>query len=173
MSNKKNIQLKTHSQKHELLKELGFVIPQAKECKDIGEVEKFMQEVGKKRNNLSYMIDGVWVGVNDNEIYKKLGGVGKAPRGAVAWKFPAEEVTTKLLDIVVQVGRTGALTPVAILEPVLVAGSTISRATLHNAKEIERKDVRIGDTVIVRKAGDIIPEVVKPLKELRTRKTEV
>jgi len=166
----KLLQPKTHSQKHQLLKELGFAIPLAKECTDIIEVERFMQEIGKKRNDLPFMIDGIWVGVNDNEIYKKLGVVGKAPRGAIAWKFPAEEVTTKLLDIVVQVGRTGALTPVAILEPVQVAGSTVSRATLHNASEIERKDVRIGDTVIIRKAGDIIPEVVKPLIELRPTK---
>ena len=169
----KLLQPKTHSQKHQLLKELGFATPQAKECKDIEEVEKFFEHIGKVRDDLPFWIDGIWVGVNDNDTFKKLGVVGKAPRGAIAWKFPAQEVTTKLLDIVVQVGRTGALTPVAILEPVQVAGSTVSRATLHNAKEIERKDVRIGDTVIVRKAGDIIPEVVKPLKELRPRKTEV
>ena len=163
----KLLQPKTHSQKHQLLIELGFLVPQAKECKDIEEVEKFFEHIGKVRDDLPFWIDGIWVGVNNTATFKKLGVVGKAPRGAIAWKFPAEEVTTKLLDIVVQVGRTGALTPVAVLEPVRVGGSTVSRATLHNASEIERKDIRIGDTVIIRKAGDIIPEVVKPLKELR------
>lgn len=169
MLSDKNLILKAHAQKHELLKQLGFAIPLAKECQDISEAEKFFEYVGKVRDDLPFWIDGVWVGVNDNETMQKLGVVGKAPRGAIAWKFPAEEVTTKLFDIVVQVGRTGALTPVAILEPVSVAGTTVSRATLHNASEIERKDIRVGDTVIIRKAGDIIPEIVKSLKELRLR----
>jgi DNA ligase (NAD+) len=105
--------------------------------------------------------------INDNKIFDNLGFVGKAPRGAVAYKFPAEQATTKVLDIQVGVGRTGALTPVAIMNPVRIAGTTVSRATLHNEDEIARKDIRIGDTVVVQKAGDIIPEILRPLTELR------
>jgi DNA ligase (NAD+) len=106
-------------------------------------------------------------------LFAKLGIVGKSPRAAVAFKWPAEEVTTVLEDITVQIGRTGTLTPVAVLRPVEVAGSTVSRATLHNEDQIKLKDIRIGDTVVIRKAGDVIPEVVKPIKELRTGKEKV
>jgi DNA ligase (NAD+) len=159
----------THEQEHLLAKKLGFAIPLAQRCSNLEEVKGFFQDINKKRDKLPFWIDGVWVGVNKTEIFNRLGIVGKAPRGAVAWKFPALEVTTILKDIQVQVGRTGALTPVAILDPVNIAGSTVSRATMHNAQEIERKDIRINDTVIVRKAGDIIPEVVKSLKELRPK----
>ena len=108
--------------------------------------------------------------VNNNATFAALGVVGKAPRGLVALKFSAEQVTTKVLDIVVQVGRTGSLTPVAHLEPVQVAGTTVARASLHNSDEIKRLDVRIGDTVIVQKAGDIIPDIVEVLPKLRTGK---
>ena len=123
-------------------------------------------------DELSYGLDGIVIKVNDRRLQELLGFTGKSPRFGVAYKFPAEEGTTRVLDISVQVGRTGALTPVAHLTPVKLAGSTVSRATLHNADEIERLDVRIGDTVIVRKAGDIIPEVVAVLKKapLRERK---
>lgn len=133
-------------------------------------VEKEMRSVEKKRDTIPYLIDGLVVKVNDFRHQNLLGSTAKAPRWAIAYKFPAEQSTSKILDIDVQVGRTGALTPVAILEPTEVAGSTVSRATLHNEDEIERKDVRIGDTVIIQKAGDVIPEVVEVLKDLRTGK---
>ncbi|PIZ74530.1 DNA ligase (NAD(+)) LigA [Candidatus Peregrinibacteria bacterium CG_4_10_14_0_2_um_filter_43_11] len=122
----------------------------------------------KKRDSLPYEIDGLVIKVNAVRHQNILGSTAKSPRWAIAFKFPAEQSTSKVLDIEVQIGRTGALTPVAILEPVQVAGSIVSRATLHNEDEIKRKDVRIGDTVIIQKAGDIIPEVVEVLKELRT-----
>jgi DNA ligase (NAD+) len=119
-----------------------------------------------------FWVDGLVLKVNDLSLYRRLGVVGKTPRGAIAFKFSAEEATTIVEDIVVQVGRTGALTPVAQLRPVKVAGTTVSRATLHNADEVARKDVRVGDTVIVRKAGDIIPEVVRVLPQMRPPHTE-
>lgn len=157
----------THKLAHALLDCLGFQTAPAQAVKDLVGVEKFFKKYSQ-REKLPYLIDGVVVVVNDNDRYRRLGVVGKAPRGIVAYKFPAEEVTTKLLDIEVQVGRTGALTPIANLEPVQVAGTTVARASLHNEDEINRKDIRVGDTVIVRKAGDIIPEIVKPLVELRS-----
>ena len=126
----------------------------------------------KNRDSLAYQVDGVVVGVNSKKLFAKLGVVGKAPRGQVAMKFPAEEATSTIKDIIIQVGRTGKLTPVAILEPTIVAGSRVSRATLHNQDEISRKDIRIGDTVIIRKAGDVIPEVVEPITRMRTGKEE-
>lgn len=137
-------------------------------CKGIDEVLRFLEHWQKKRHDLPYEIDGVVIKVDDKSQQKILGFTAKAPRYAIAYKFPAEQTTTQVLDIHIQVGRTGALTPVAILRPVKVAGSTISRATLHNEDEIKRKDVRIGDTVIIHKAGDVIPEVVEVLKDLRT-----
>jgi len=129
-----------------------------------------MKKWGKKRDSLPFDIDGLVVKVNDVRQQKLLGSTAKSPRWAVAYKFAAEQSTTQILDIEVQVGRTGALTPVAILKPTSVSGSTVSRATLHNEDEIERKDVRIGDTVIIQKAGDVIPEVVQVIKDLRTGK---
>ena len=174
MSEGSKTQIKSQKEKFVLLKELGFPVNNlASGAKDLDGVKRFFHNVEGKREKLNYWIDGTVVRINDTKLFEKLGAVGKAQRGLIAWKFSAEEVTTVLKDIVVQVGRTGVLTPVAILEPVNVAGTTVSRATLHNAREIERKDVRIGDTIIVRKAGDIIPEVVKPLKELRPAKTKV
>ena len=113
-----------------------------------------------------------WLKINDRKVYDRLGIVGKTPRGAVAFKFPAEESTTKVRDIVISIGRTGAATPVAILDPVEVAGSTVRHASLHNADEIARLDVRIGDTVIIYKAGDIIPQVKEVLLTLRPEGTE-
>jgi DNA ligase (NAD+) len=121
----------------------------------------------EKRYELPFNTDGLVVKVNDRKIYERLGVVGKAPRGAVAYKYPAEQSTTKVKDIFVSIGRTGAATPVAMLEPVVVAGSTVQMATLHNEGEIKRKDIRVGDTVIIHKAGDIIPEVVEALASLR------
>ncbi|MFA4930678.1 MAG: NAD-dependent DNA ligase LigA [Patescibacteria group bacterium] len=159
----------THQEAHDLLIELGF--PSNKYnlyCSDLKAVEDYYQQVIKLRPRLPYQIDGVVVAVNRLGYYPQLGVVGKAPRYMVAYKFPAQQSTTKILDIEVQVGRTGALTPVAILEPVSVAGSVVSRATLHNEDEIVRKDIRLGDTVVVQKAGDVIPEVVQSLPKMRT-----
>ncbi len=137
---------------------------------DLSSVKKEMKQAEKIRDGLDYLIDGLVVKVNSFRHQNLLGSTAKAPRWAIAYKFPAEQSTSRVLDIEIQVGRTGALTPVAILEPTQVAGSTVGRATLHNQDEIERKDVRIGDTVIIQKAGDIIPEVVEVLKDLRTGK---
>jgi DNA ligase (NAD+) len=161
----------THEKEHELLSRLGFVVDRhAKRLETLEQVLNFTDRMLEIRELLPFQVDGVVVAVNDNNLFNKLGFVGSAPRGAIAYKWPAEEATTKLLDIVVQVGRTGTLTPVAELESVQVAGTTVHRATLHNEDEIKRKEILIGDTVIIRKAGDIIPEVVGPVKELRTGK---
>ncbi len=138
-------------------------------CKNPEEIQKVYKEWGKKRNDLPFDIDGVVIKINDKKLQRDLGSTAKAPRWARAYKFPAEEKTAQILDIQLQVGRTGAITPVAHLTPTLVAGSTVTRATLHNADEIQRLDVRIGDTAIIRKAGDIIPEVVEVLKNLRPK----
>ncbi|HLG90696.1 MAG TPA: NAD-dependent DNA ligase LigA, partial [Candidatus Saccharimonadales bacterium] len=132
------------------------------------EVLKFAKKWEEKRKDLPFRTDGLVVKVNDRRLQARLGVVGKAPRGAVAFKYPAEQTTTKVKDIFVSIGRTGSATPVAILEPVVVAGSTVQMATLHNEGEVYRKDIRIGDTVIIHKAGDVIPEVIEPLAKLRT-----
>ena len=143
-------------------------------CETIDGVITFLKSWDeKKREKLPYEIDGIVIKVNDKAQWTTLGFTAKAPRFALAYKFPAEQTTTRIIDIHIQVGRTGVLTPVAVLSPVKVAGSTISRATLHNEDEIRRKDVRIGDTVIIQKAGDVIPEVVSVLKDLRTGSEKV
>ncbi|MBU1557666.1 NAD-dependent DNA ligase LigA [Patescibacteria group bacterium] len=139
-------------------------------CKNINEVIVYWKEWQTKKDKEDYWIDGVVVKVNEKELQDVLGYTGKAPRFGIAFKFPAEQVTTVVEDIVLQVGRTGVLTPVAHLTPVSVAGSIVSRATLHNEDEIKRLDVRIGDTVILQKAGDVIPQIVSVLKEMRTGK---
>lgn len=159
-----------HSDEHEIASILGFNsnVRTNRLCHSASDVVKFYNDLGKKREALSYQIDGLVIGVNDKKIFDRLGVVGKAPRGQIAFKFPAEEATSVIRDIIVQVGRTGKLTPVAIMEPTIVAGSTVSRATLHNADEIKRKDIKVGDTVVIRKAGDVIPEVVEPIKRMRT-----
>jgi len=161
--------IKSHFVEHKRGEELGFRAntDNNKLCRGIDEVYRFFRYWNKKRNSLDYQIDGIVVGVNDKKLFNKLGVAGKAPRGQIAFKFPAEEATSQIKDIIVQVGRTGKLTPVAILDPTPVAGSTVSRATLHNKDEIDRKDIRIRDTVIIRKAGDVIPEVVGPIKRMR------
>lgn len=162
---------KTHEQEHQLAKKLGFrVEDHSRLCQNLAEVEEFLSDWEEKRKKLPYQTDGAVVNINDDAIFAKLGIVGKAPRASVAWKYSAEQATTKILDIKVNVGRTGALTPLAVMEPVKLAGTTVSRATLHNEDEVNRKDIRIGDTVIVQKAGDIIPEIVQSLPELRTGK---
>lgn len=166
-----DIGFSTHEQAHEALTLLGFPQnPANRYCKTLDDVEKLFGEIGKKREKLPYWIDGVVVNVNNDALYESLGVVGKTARGCIAWKFPAEQVTTIVREVEVSVGRTGALTPVAIMDPVQVAGTTVSRASLHNQDEIDRLDVRIGDTVIIEKAGDIIPKVIKVLTELRTGK---
>lgn len=154
-----------------ILQSLGFKVNQNyKLCKDLEEAQKHFASWEGKRTRQEYGIDGLVIKINSSELQKQLGYTGKAPRWAIAYKFIPEKVTTVVEDIKVQIGRTGALTPVAHLRPVLVAGSTVSRATLHNEDEIERLDIRIGDTVVIHKAGDVIPEVVEVLKNLRTGK---
>lgn len=162
---------KTHEGAHLIALLLGLAVNLANRwCKNLDEVIAFHEHWSKHRDSLPYWIDGIVVVVNDLSVFRSMGVIGKSPRGMMAFKFSAEEATTRLVDIIVQVGRQGTLTPVAILEPVQVAGTTVSRATLHNENEIHRKDVRIGDTVIVQKAGDVIPEVVRSIKELRIGK---
>lgn len=161
----------TQSDELELLKKLGFQTnPHFKVVADIDGVQAFYESWTKKRHDLPYQLDGIVIKVNSRRIQEALGYTGKSPRWGVAYKFPAEQVTTILEDIVFQVGRTGVITPVAVLKPVLVAGSTVSRATLHNEDEIRRLDVRIGDTVVLQKAGDVIPDIVKVVTDLRTGK---
>ncbi|HTK33372.1 MAG TPA: NAD-dependent DNA ligase LigA [Candidatus Paceibacterota bacterium] len=169
-SNKVQEMPDTQSGELELLKELGFQVnPYYKVCKSVDEVQGFYEEWTKKRHDLPYQLDGIVIKINSRKIQEALGYTGKSPRWGVAYKFPAEQVTTILEDIAFQVGRTGVITPVAILSPVLVAGSTVSRATLHNEDEIKRLDLRLGDTVILQKAGDVIPDIVSVVKELRPK----
>ncbi len=157
-------------QSYELLKKLGIKTnPRARVCASLDEVADAHKAILREREQLPFWIDGAVVKINTLRLARDLGFVGKTPRAAAAWKFAAEQATTIVEDIVVQVGRTGALTPVAHLQPVSVAGTTVSRATLHNADEVARLDVRIGDTVIIQKAGDIIPEVLNVVPKLRPR----
>lgn len=161
----------TQAEELAYMQRLGFKVnPHFKLFKDIEGVIGYWHEWKDKNKSQGYWIDGVVVKVNELKYQEALGYTGKAPRFAVAFKFPAEQVTTVVEDIALQVGRTGVLTPVAHLRPVVVAGSTVSRATLHNEDEIKRLDVRIGDTVILQKAGDVIPDIVKVLTDLRTGK---
>jgi DNA ligase (NAD+) len=165
-----NNSLKTQAQELELLEEEGFQVNKdRKVCATLKDVQKFYDTWCTKRNNQNYGIDGVVIKTNERALWDALGYTAKSPRGGIAYKFPAEEVTTKLLAITMQVGRTGAVTPVAELDPVLVAGSRVKRATLHNIDEINRLDVRVGDTVMLRKAGDVIPEIFDVVKELRPK----
>ena len=155
-------EITSHTQGLELLKELGFkVTPHYRICKTIDEVYEQITEIGEKRGSLPYDIDGAVIKINSYATREELGSTAKDPRWAVAYKFPAERQQTRLEDITLAVGRTGVLTPTAKLEPVRIAGSTVSSATLHNIDYIRDKDIRIGDTVIIQKAGDIIPEVVE------------
>jgi len=164
------IPVATRLEEYQALQDLGFSVPpDAVVCKTLDEIAHVLKKEEKRRLTQAFQVDGLVIKVNDIAVSERLGIVGKAPRGSAAYKFSAEEATTKIEDIVVQVGRTGALTPVAHFIPVRVAGSIVSRATLHNADEIQRKDVRVGDTVIIRKAGDIIPEVVSVIMGLRKK----
>jgi DNA ligase (NAD+) len=151
------------------LKSLGLAtVPEGKFCPGPEDVARYYRSMLEKRYRLPFEIDGIVVKVNDLHLQEKLGATSRAPRWALALKFPAHQGQTKLLDITVQVGRTGVLTPVAILEPVTLSGAVVSRATLHNENEIRAKGLKIGDTVVVQRAGDVIPEVVRPVKEKRT-----
>ncbi len=164
----------THEAEHHLAAQLGFKVDlHAKTVRGVSGIKDYVDAWEEKRKSLPYGTDGAVVTVNDRSVYQVLGVVGKAPRGSAAYKFPAEQATTVVKDIMVSVGRTGAATPFAVLEPVGIAGSTVQMATLHNASEVARKDIRIGDTVIVQKAGDIIPEVVQSLPKLRTGKERI
>ncbi len=161
---------KTQNEELGLLKRLGFKVNlHYKHCENIEEVIEYWGEWQKKMEKEDYLADGIVVKIDERAYQETLGYTGKAPRWGIAFKFKAEQVTTVVLDIVFQVGRTGALTPVAHLRPVSIAGSTVSRATLHNKDEIERLDIRIGDTVILKKAGDIIPDIVSVIRELRPK----
>ncbi len=166
--------IRTQEAELEYLRMLGFrVNPNAKLCATTDAVLTYWRAWAKKSQKQEYLVDGVVIKVNDVRTQQSLGYTAKSPRFGVAFKFPAEEATTVVEDIQLQVGRTGVVTPVAHLRPVLIAGSTVSRATLHNEDQIERLDIRIGDTVILHKAGDVIPGVVKVLKELRTGKEKI
>lgn len=163
--------IQTHSEKHALLRKLGFQVADHERVSgDLGEIFKEIESFEKIRDNYPYGTDGIVIQVDETALHDDLGVVGKAPRYAIAYKYAAEQATTMVTAITVQVGRTGVLTPLAHFVPTLVAGSTVSKATLHNIEQIERLDVRVGDTVIIQKAGDVIPEVVEVLTNLRTGK---
>ncbi len=163
--------LETHFAKHQLLRDLGFKVDfHEAVCKNLSEVEKFVDKIEKLRPDFLFGTDGVVVSVDNLDIQRLLGVVGKAPRYMIAYKYPAEKATTIITDIKFNVGRTGVLTPLAVFEPTVVAGSKISKATLHNMDQINRLDIRVGDTVVIQKAGDVIPEVVEVLPKLRNGK---
>ena len=152
----------------DLLKELGFRVSEHELCRSVEEVRTYYRKTLELRNEMPYEIDGIVIKVNAFVLQERLGELSRSPRWAVAWKFPPSQEHTKVRNIIVNVGRTGALTPVAILEPVRVGGVEVGRATLHNEDELRKKDVRVGDTVVVQRAGDVIPEVVKVIESMRT-----
>jgi len=163
-----DLPFKNHAKEHEVAKALGFLTdPTAKECFSMDCILSYWQYIQKKREDIPYQIDGIVISVNENDAFNALGVVGKSSRGIRAFKFSPKSATTIVEDIIVQVGRTGAITPLAIMKPVNIGGITVRRASLHNFDEIERLDVRVGDTVIVERAGDVIPKVVKVIKDLR------
>ncbi len=163
--------LKKHSDEHKLMTQLGFKVDSHDTvAKNLGELMKYIDKIGKLRDSLPFGTDGAVISVNDLAYQDRLGVVGKAPRYMAAYKYPAEKATTRVLEIKVNVGRTGVLTPFAVFEPTVVAGSTISKATLHNMDQVQRLGVKIGDTVVIEKAGDVIPAVVQVLPKLRTGK---
>ncbi len=161
----------THSEKHQMLRSFGFKVEKLEaKCKSLEEVTVFIEKFEKIRSGFPYGTDGIVISVDDLKLQEILGVVGKAPRFMAAFKYPAEKATTIVKEILVNVGRTGVLTPLAVFEPTLVAGSRVSKATLHNMDQIERLDLRIGDTVVIEKAGDVIPKVVEVLVRMRTGK---
>ncbi len=162
-------EIKTNEQAYKDMRRLGFYTDSEAHLElDFPAVLEYAHNFAKKRLQLPYNTDGLVIKINNRKLYDSLGSVGKNPRGAIAYKYPAEEATTVIKDIVISIGRTGAATPVAVFDPVIVAGTTVRHASLHNADEIERKDIRVGDTVVIYKAGDIIPQVQRVIKELRT-----
>lgn len=169
MENIEEYDLESHSKSLDYLEKLGFSVSQNyKVCKNIDEVIEHIEYWTENRGNLEYEIDGMVIKVNNIKQRNEMGYTAKSPRWAIAYKFPAEKKKTKIVDIIVEVGRTGTITPSAILEPVRLAGTTVSRATLHNEDYIREKDIKINDTVLVQKAGDIIPQVLEVIKEERT-----
>jgi DNA ligase (NAD+) len=163
----------TNSDAYDAIRHLGIASgQQATVLKDVDQIMRFVDEWDEKRRHLPYNTDGLVIKLNNRKEYADLGVVGKAPRAAVAYKFAAEEATTVVRDIVISIGRTGAATPVAVFDPVVVAGTTVQHASLHNADEIARKDIRVGDTVIIFKAGEIIPQVSKVLPDLRPKSSK-
>jgi len=170
-NNNQEVKIENHSDKHDLVRSLGFqVSPYEVKAKNIEEVILFIKKIEKIRMKLPHGSDGIVISVDEQSLQKDLGIVGKAPRYMVAYKYEAERNTTSVLCITVNVGRTGVLTPVAHFNPTIVAGSTVSKATLHNIDQINRLDLRIGDTVVIQKAGDVIPEVVEVLTKMRNGK---
>lgn len=164
-----NLEFESHSESLEFLKSQGFkVSPNYKVCNKIDEVIDYIEYWTKNRGNLDFEIDGMVIKVNNLKQREVMGYTAKSPRWAIAYKFPAEQKKTKIIDIIVEVGRTGTITPTAVLEPVRLAGTSVSRATLHNEDYIREKDIKINDVVLVQKAGDIIPQVVEVIKEERT-----
>lgn len=171
---KQIVLLKTQEDELKTLERFGFLVNSDKKlCSSLTEIQSFYDSWVGKRHTEDYGIDGLVIKINERILWDILGYTAKSPRAGVAYKFPAEEVATQLLSITMQVGRTGAVTPVAELKPVLLAGSTVARATLHNEDEIKRLDVRVGDTVALRKAGDVIPEIFSVFKELRPKDAKV
>ena len=161
----------TQIEELEFIQKLGFKVNNNfKLCEGVSDIMRYWKDWQKRAPKEDYLIDGIVIKVNERINQEALGYTGKSPRFAIAFKFPAEQVTTVVEDITLQVGRTGVITPVAHLRPVSVAGSVVSRATLHNEDEIKRLDVRVGDTVILQKAGDVIPDIVSVVKEMRTGK---
>jgi len=165
----KGKKLSGHWETLSYLRNIGFKVSEHTElCSNVGQVKKYYEDILNRRDRLPYEIDGIVIKVDDFESQRRLGEISRSPRWAVAWKFPAQQEHTVVKDIIVSVGRTGALTPVALLEPVRVAGVEVSRATLHNEDEVRKKDIRIGDTVVIQRAGDVIPEVVQVIETKRT-----
>ncbi len=167
------VDVKSHEDEHMILSSFGFSInPESRGFDSLEEVFEFRDKWEDKRESLDYEVDGVVIALNDNEIFGKASYVGKSPRAAIAYKFSPIETTTVVKDIKIQVGRTGILTPVAILEPVMIGGAKVSRSTLHNFDEIKRLDVRVGDTVVLTRSGDVIPKIIRVVKELRPKNSK-
>jgi DNA ligase (NAD+) len=167
------ISFRSHMEFMEWLKEQRFPVPEINTADNIDDAISIIEELGKKRDTLPFEIDGAVVKVNDIGLQERLGVKTREPRWAIAYKFPAHQGTTRINDIIASVGRIGTITPVAMLEPVQIGGVTVSRSTLHNWDEVERKDIRIGDTVVVERAGDVIPHVIMVIKDKRTGKEKI